>query len=37
MTPFAMENDDDLIPEVNDIITVGDLHGIAAGGQIIFT
>jgi peroxiredoxin family protein len=28
---------DDFIPEVKDIITVGDFYGIAAGGQIIFT
>ena len=33
---FGMEKDD-FIPEVKDIITVGDFYGIAAGGQIIFT
>jgi peroxiredoxin family protein len=28
---------DDFIPQVKDIITVGDFYGIAAGGEIIFT
>jgi peroxiredoxin family protein len=28
---------DDLIPQVQDIITVGDFYTLAAGGQIIFT
>ena len=28
---------DDFIPQVNDIITVGDFYDLAAGGQIIFT
>jgi peroxiredoxin family protein len=28
---------DDFIPQVKDVITVGDFYGIAAGGQIIFT
>ena len=28
---------DDLIPQVEDIITVGEMYDIAAGGQIIFT
>ena len=28
---------EDFIPQVKDIITVGDFYGIAAGGQIIFT
>ena len=28
---------EDLIPEVKDIITVGEFYGLAAGGQIIFT
>jgi len=28
---------DDFIPQVKDIITVGDFYGLAAGGQIIFT
>jgi peroxiredoxin family protein len=28
---------DDFIPQVKDIITVGEFYGIAAGGQIIFT
>ncbi len=28
---------DDLIPQVKDIITVGEFYDIAAGGQIIFT
>ena len=33
---FGLEKDD-FIPQVNDIITVGDFYGLAAGGQIIFT
>jgi hypothetical protein len=28
---------DDVIPQVNDIITVGEFYEKAAGGQIIFT
>ncbi len=28
---------DDFIPEVRDIITVGEFYGLAGGGQIIFT
>lgn len=28
---------DDFIPQVNDVITVGEFYGLAAGGQIIFT
>jgi len=28
---------DDFIPQVHDIITVGEFYGLAAGGQIIFT
>jgi peroxiredoxin family protein len=28
---------DDFIPQVEDIITVGEFYGLAAGGQIIFT
>jgi peroxiredoxin family protein len=28
---------DDFIPQVNDIITVGEFYGLAGGGQIIFT
>ncbi len=28
---------DDFVPQVEDIITVGDFYGLAAGGQIIFT
>ena len=28
---------DDFIPQVMDIITVGEFYGLAAGGQIIFT
>ena len=28
---------DDFIPEVEEIITVGEFYGLAAGGQIIFT
>jgi len=31
---FAKE---DFIPQVHDIITVGEFYGIAAGGEIIFT
>jgi peroxiredoxin family protein len=33
---FGLEKND-LIPEVQDIITVGEFYTIAAGGQIIFT
>ena len=33
---FGMEKND-FIPQVNDIITVGEFYEIAAGGQIIFT
>jgi len=33
---FGMERDD-LIDELDDIITVGDFYEMAAGGQIIFT
>jgi len=33
---FGLEKND-LIPEVNDIITVGEFYEMAAGGQIIFT
>ena len=33
---FGMEKND-FIPEVNDIITVGEFYSLAAGGQIIFT
>jgi peroxiredoxin family protein len=33
---FGLTNDD-FIPQVNDIITVGEFYGLAAGGQIIFT
>jgi peroxiredoxin family protein len=33
---FGLEKDD-FIPEVKDIITVGEFYGLAAGGQIIFT
>ena len=29
--------EEDFAPQVNDIITVGDFYGLAAGGQIIFT
>jgi peroxiredoxin family protein len=29
--------EDDFIPQVEDIITVGEFYGLAAGGQIIFT
>jgi peroxiredoxin family protein len=28
---------DDFVDEVNDVITVGEFYGLAAGGQIIFT
>ena len=28
---------DDFIPQVHDVITVGEFYGLAAGGQIIFT
>ena len=28
---------DDFVPQVQDIITVGEFYGLAAGGQIIFT
>ena len=28
---------DDFIPQVDDVITVGEFYGLAAGGQIIFT
>jgi peroxiredoxin family protein len=28
---------DDFIPQVQDVITVGEFYGLAAGGQIIFT
>jgi peroxiredoxin family protein len=33
---FGLEKND-LIPQVNDIITVGEFYQMAAGGQIIFT
>jgi peroxiredoxin family protein len=33
---FGLELDD-FIPEVEEIITVGEFYGLAAGGQIIFT
>ena len=33
---FGMSKDD-FVDQVNDIITVGDFYGLAAGGQIIFT
>jgi peroxiredoxin family protein len=33
---FGLEKND-FIPEVQDIITVGEFYAIAAGGQIIFT
>lgn len=29
--------EDDFIPQVEDIITVGEFYGLAAGGQIVFT
>jgi peroxiredoxin family protein len=28
---------DDFVPEVEDVITVGEFYGLAAGGQIVFT
>ena len=28
---------DDFVPQVRDVITVGDFYGMAAGGQIVFT
>jgi peroxiredoxin family protein len=28
---------EDFVPQVRDIITVGEFYGLAAGGQIIFT
>jgi peroxiredoxin family protein len=33
---FGLEQDD-FVPQVEDIITVGEFYGLAAGGQIIFT
>ena len=33
---FGLDQDD-FIPEVDEIITVGEFYGLAAGGQIIFT
>ena len=33
---FGLEKND-FIPQVRDIITVGEFYGIAAGGQIVFT
>ena len=33
---FGLDKDD-FIPQVQDIITVGEFYGLAAGGQIIFT
>ena len=33
---FGLEKND-FIPQVQDVITVGEFYGIAAGGQIIFT
>ena len=30
-------SDDDFIDEVDEMITVGEFYGLAAGGQIIFT
>jgi peroxiredoxin family protein len=33
---FGLEKND-FIPQVNDIITVGEFYEIAAGGQVIFT
>jgi peroxiredoxin family protein len=33
---FGLEKND-LIPQINDIITVGEFYDMAAGGQIIFT
>jgi len=29
--------EDDFVPQVNGVLTVGDFYGLAAGGQIIFT
>jgi hypothetical protein len=29
--------EDDFVPQVNGILTVGDFYGLAVGGQIIFT
>jgi peroxiredoxin family protein len=28
---------EDFVPQVEDVITVGDFYGIAAGGEIVFT
>jgi peroxiredoxin family protein len=33
---FGLEKED-LVPAVEDIITVGEFYGLAAGGQILFT
>jgi peroxiredoxin family protein len=33
---FGLEKDD-LIPQVKDVITVGEFYELAAGGEIIFT
>ncbi|HUI02373.1 MAG TPA: DsrE/DsrF/DrsH-like family protein [Acidimicrobiales bacterium] len=33
---FGLDRDD-FIPQVKDVITVGEFYGLAAGGQIIFT
>jgi len=33
---FGLEKND-FVPQVNDIITVGEFYEMAAGGQIIFT
>ncbi len=33
---FGLSNDD-FIPQVEEIITVGEFYGLAAGGQVIFT
>ena len=30
-------SEDDFIPQVEDVITVGEFYGLAAGGQVIFT
>ena len=30
-------SDEDFIPQVQEIITVGEFYGLAGGGQIIFT
>jgi hypothetical protein len=30
-------SEDDFVPQVNGILTVGEFYGLAAGGQIIFT